>query len=716
MDAAADQEQPPSKKARTSAFVASASDVPPSNHYEVSYLHRSTVTRAVCSSKHGYVLTASEDGYVKFWKRLSSSSGGGGATAAAAGSGGGGPASSRCLEFVKSYTAHIGPVLALVVSQPEGDTAASVGRDGTIKLYDVGTFDDTGMIKTRNARGGGADASASQIELGMHATFLGEDQSLIAVASASTPSPAAEDESDSDDDGPAPQPLAGGAAGPAAAAAASSQRKDAGVGAIYVFSTVTLSPLPVKVVRLHASPVTALAYNAVHNCAISCDGKGVIELWDGSNGGAGGGGEGGDEHASIGSPPTSARNGIRYGSKFDTSLYDLMKKKTFAVALAVSPSGSKFAIYGSDRKIRILDYATCKTVVTYDERPKVYDSMVQKRAEKVARGDRVDPSGIDAIEYGKRAATEREMDDTLVMSGGTETQAILMRDSGSQLLSLQFDPTGRHILIPTILGIKVINLSTNKCVAIVGKADASALRFLSVCLCSGDAQVDKQIQLARSGGSSAAIDHDNSKKSDALIVALAYKKRRLYCFSHSDPVSEAEKNGDDEEAVIMNRDVMNEEPDADDMMVAGGGRGESENKLGSEAILRTTKGDIHIRLFPNAVPRTVENFCGHSKNGYYDDVIFHRIIKGFMLQTGDPLGDGTGGESIWGGEFEDEFVRELRHDRPFTVSMANAGPGTNGSQCEYKYACWTAIFCISFVSTFFANFDPRCHHLLTCFD
>mmetsp|Transcript_468 Transcript_468/g.1402 ORF Transcript_468/g.1402 Transcript_468/m.1402 type:complete len:311 (-) Transcript_468:542-1474(-) len=256
-----------------------------------------------------------------------------------------------------------------------------------------------------------------------------------------------------------------------------------------------------------------------------------------------------------------------------------------------------------------------------------------------------------------------------------------MRDSGSQLLSLQFDPTGRHILIPTILGIKVIDLSTNKCVAIVGKADASALRFLSVCLCSGDARVDKQIQLARSGGSAAAIDHDDSKKkSDALIVALAYKKRRLHVFSHSDPVSEAEKNGDDEEAVIMNRDVMNEPPDADDMMVAGGGRGESENKLGSEAILRTTKGDIHVRLFPNAVPRTVENFCGHSKSGYYDDVIFHRIIKGFMLQTGDPLGDGTGGESIWGGEFEDEFVRELRHDRPFTVSMANAGPSTNGSQ------------------------------------
>jgi len=677
MDAAAADQQPPSKKARLTASSGS-SDVPLSNHYEVSYLHRSTVTRAVCSSKHGYVLTASEDGNVKFWKRLSSTSGAGGGAEATGGSGG---PPSRCLEFVKSYTAHIGPVRALVVSQPEGDTAASVGQDGTIKLYDVGTFDVTGMIKTRNVRGGTDDGAGShgQIELGMHAAFLGEDQSLIAVASASTPSPAGGDDSDSDDDGPAPQPSAGGAA-------ASAQQKDVGVGAIYVFSTVTLSPLPVKVVKLHASPVTALAYNAVHNCAISCDGKGVIELWDGSNLGVFGGEEGaGEEYATIGSPPTAARNGIRYASKFDTSLYDLMKKKTFAVALAVSPNGSRFAIYGRDRKVRILDYATCKTVVTYDERPKVYDGMVQKRADKVARGDRVDPSGIDSIEYGKRAALEREIDDTLVMSGGTETEAVLVRDSGSQFLSLQFDPMGRHILIPTILGIKVINVSTNKCVAIVGKADASALRFLSVCLCSGDARVDKQIQLARTGGSAAAIDHDNSKKkSDALVVALAYKKRRLYIFSHSDPVSQAEKNGDDEEAVIMNRDVMNEPPDADDMLVAGGGRSASENKLGNEAILRTTKGDIHIRLFPNAVPRTVENFCGHSKSGYYDDVIFHRVIKGFMLQTGDPLGDGTGGESIWGGEFEDEFVRELRHDRPFTVSMANAGPGTNGSQCEYR--------------------------------
>jgi peptidylprolyl isomerase domain and WD repeat-containing protein 1 len=102
--------------------------------------------------------------------------------------------------------------------------------------------------------------------------------------------------------------------------------------------------------------------------------------------------------------------------------------------------------------------------------------------------------------------------------------------------------------------------------------------------------------------------------------------------------------------------------------------------MAKEAILHTNKGDIFIRLFGRETPRTVENFTVHTQNGYYDQVIFHRIIKSFMIQTGDPKGDGTGGESIWGGEFRDEFHPSLKHDRPFTVSMANCGPNTNGSQ------------------------------------
>jgi peptidylprolyl isomerase domain and WD repeat-containing protein 1 len=90
-------------------------------------------------------------------------------------------------------------------------------------------------------------------------------------------------------------------------------------------------------------------------------------------------------------------------------------------------------------------------------------------------------------------------------------------------------------------------------------------------------------------------------------------------------------------------------------------------------------GDIHIRLFPSAAPKAVENFVTHANDGYYNNTIFHRVIRKFMIQGGDPLGDGTGGESIWGGEFEDEFST-LKHDKPYTVSMANAGPNSNGSQ------------------------------------
>lgn len=76
-------------------------------------------------------------------------------------------------------------------------------------------------------------------------------------------------------------------------------------------------------------------------------------------------------------------------------------------------------------------------------------------------------------------------------------------------------------------------------------------------------------------------------------------------------------------------------------------------------LLHTTMGDIHMKLYPEECPKTVENFTTHCRNGYYDNLIFHRVIKGFMVQTGDPLGDGTGGQSIWGREFEDEFHKRF---------------------------------------------------------
>ncbi len=97
------------------------------------------------------------------------------------------------------------------------------------------------------------------------------------------------------------------------------------------------------------------------------------------------------------------------------------------------------------------------------------------------------------------------------------------------------------------------------------------------------------------------------------------------------------------------------------------------------AVMKTNMGEIKIKLFPKEAPKTVENFVTHAKDGYYNGLIFHRVIKDFMIQGGDPTGTGMGGESIWGRSFQDEFDPAL-HNLRGALSMANAGPNTNGSQ------------------------------------
>jgi peptidylprolyl isomerase len=97
-------------------------------------------------------------------------------------------------------------------------------------------------------------------------------------------------------------------------------------------------------------------------------------------------------------------------------------------------------------------------------------------------------------------------------------------------------------------------------------------------------------------------------------------------------------------------------------------------------VLETTQGPITFELFDDIAPLAVENFVTHIKNGYYNGLIFHRIIKNFMIQGGDPTGTGRGGESIWGKPFKDEFTPGVTFDGAGILAMANAGPSTNGSQ------------------------------------
>jgi len=281
---------------------------------------------------------------------------------------------------------------------------------------------------------------------------------------------------------------------------------------------------------------------------------------------------------------------------------------------------------------------------------------------------------VEDMEFGRRLAVERELE----LPGpdghipGRWSNAV-------------WDESGAFVLYPSLLGIKsgsflisseqranstflVVNTVTNRVVKLLGKDEV--VRFLNLTLYQG-APSKKNITTMAMAASANPILADKGQR-DPTLVCTGYKKPRFYLFTRSEP---EDKSGD--------RDVFNERPTRDEQSVAAASTGQGRSgpsPLANSATIHTTLGDIHMRLFPQQAPKAVENFVGHARSGYFEGVVFHRVIPKFMIQTGDPLGDGTGGMSIWGKEFEDEFSDDLKHDRPYTVSMANAGPATNGSQ------------------------------------
>ena len=100
----------------------------------------------------------------------------------------------------------------------------------------------------------------------------------------------------------------------------------------------------------------------------------------------------------------------------------------------------------------------------------------------------------------------------------------------------------------------------------------------------------------------------------------------------------------------------------------------------SVVVFETNQGNVEIKLYPQVAPKACENFIGLVNKGYYNGLIFHRVIKDFMIQGGDPTGTGRGGESLWGKDFDDEVTPSVQFDKPGLLAMANRGPSTNGSQ------------------------------------
>lgn len=372
--------------------------------------------------------------------------------------------------------------------------------------------------------------------------------------------------------------------------------------------------------KLHTRPVVIIKYNPVFEVALSVDQAGILEYWTG--------------------PKTEYKfpRCVLFESKLDTDLFEFAKCKTFPTGLGFSPDGTKFATLSGDRKVRVFKFQTGKLSKVFDESLQRFSELQQVRQQ------------LPNMEFGRRMAAERDLE---------KSEAI-------NLGNIIFDESGYFVLYATMLGVKVVNLYTNKCVKIIGKPEN--LRPLKLALYQGRARKSKAaITVEMEASENPTLD---SVHSDPTVFCTAFKKNRFYLFTRREP--------EDTKSQDAERDIFNEKPSKEDIISATEASG--VQRLYDSAIIHTALGDIHVKLFAKECPRAVENFCVHSKNGYYNGHIFHRVIKGFMVQTGDPTGTGTGGESIWGGEFEDEFHPNLRHDRPYTLSMANAGANTNGSQ------------------------------------
>ncbi|KAI6226175.1 Cyclophilin-type peptidyl-prolyl cis-trans isomerase-15, Bmcyp-15 [Aphelenchoides fujianensis] len=337
---------------------------------------------------------------------------------------------------------------------------------------------------------------------------------------------------------------------------------------------------------------------------------------------------------------------LEWKTKMDTDLYEYAKLQEAPKCLAFNPTGEMFAAMGNDRQIRVFNTRSGRIVKTIDESLQTY--IDQGKANK--------NHGLPSMEWNRRVALEKELSKSA---------------NAFQFLKFTFDFSGNYLIYPTPLGISVYNLVTEEVVREIGKGENA--RFLAVSLCR--ALPDSREEAATSIQVETA-ENPNLRKSepDPMLVACAHNKPRFYLFTNAEPYV-----GDEEEDGHTNRDVFNEKPLKEEAITAVEDDA-PQSRSCENAIIHTTFGDIHVELFPDKCPRTVENFCTLARRGYYNSLMFHRVIKSFMIQTGDPTGKGTGGQSIYGHDFEDEFHPMLKHTKPYCLSMANAGPNSNGSQ------------------------------------
>ena len=380
---------------------------------------------------------------------------------------------------------------------------------------------------------------------------------------------------------------------------------------------------PIKVLnKIHIGPVVLIKFNYSFSTIVSIDSNSMIEYWS--------------------SPRFDYKfpyDRVEFDSKLDTDLYEFAKNSFIVHDIAFTFDGHYFGTLSNDRKVRIFKFTTGKII-------KIFDENLQQLS-TIQHSKQILPN----MEFSRRMAIERELE----------------KSESFCYERLVFDKSGQFIMYSTMLGIKLVHWRSNKVIKMYGKSEN--LRPLGIALYQGiPVKQDGVVTIEMRASDNPNVEN---VQSDPTIFCTAYKKNRFYVFSKRD-------TEDASSDIVVDRDILNEKPSREDIIATT--ETPALQRAFENCIIHTTMGDIHCKMFPKECPKTVENFFVHSKNGYYNGQIFHRVIKQFMIQTGDPTGTGTGGDSIWGYDFEDEFHPSLKHDKPYTISMANSGANTNGSQ------------------------------------
>ncbi|KAI3488084.1 hypothetical protein L1887_47863 [Cichorium endivia] len=651
--------RPPPQKRQKPAVLPHEStylgNLPSADRYFKSLMHRDTVNSVTVTPRSNFVITTSVDGWVKFWKKSSLApppTSAGSKPSEGSGSASNIFSGSSVVESVKQYRAHLAPIIAWSCSA-DGASYATLDAESNVKVFDVDNFDLINMIKLPYK----ARTLAWVHRPGSARTLLAisdEESCKIRIYDARS----------------SPSSISNGDGEDASAQDELSQRPNSSAAHQPIFTAS----------NVHRSPVHLLAFNAQLNVVVSCDVTGFVEYW---------------VPEETCPPPSPLKVPGVFQLKSTTDLFEFKKTKTVPTTLTFSRDGEKFAIFSAvDRKIRVFDFRTAKIARRYDESLEALQALQARPApsssaqapDQANEDDDSTPASqqeinfkLDQMEFGRRYALERE----ITASSAAGPLSGVANASSVSMWNVVFDESGHFIIYASLLGIKFVNLVTDRVVRLLGKDES--VRFMHLALFQG-APDRKVSSLAAAASENPLLAKQGL--ADPTLFATAFGRARFYMFTRVDP----DALGNSGEASGGDRDVFNEKPTREEQTIAAAtslGNNRSRNAAGasasvgvkhSTATLHTTLGDIHITLYADLVPKTCNNFIGLAKKGYYNDVIFHRIIKKFMVQTGDPLGDGTGGESLWGGNFEDEFHPSLNHSKPFTLSMANAGPNTNGSQ------------------------------------